>query len=316
MIISKCPLRISLVGGSTDLEEFLDNNEYGSVISFPCNLYTYITLFEDKLGLNNLQKKYVIAYSKREETDNILSIKNNIARIIFKEYNIPPVNCTFNSDIFSSSSGLASSSSYTLSLLKAILKYKNINISNIEICKKALEIERQFNPLTGQQDIYGCGISGFKRMIFKKNQTPIFKYYNTNIFELFDFYLISSGITRSSTKILKKNDINKSKNLIDLVNQADLMIDKGDYSGLINIIKEGWIKKKESNPDIIANTTVNQIDQMLSNNKKIIAHRLCGAGNGGHFLFITKKNQSNIFLNNTLFTKITCDNTGENFTVL
>ena len=44
MIVSKCPLRVSLVGGSTDLQSFIDKYGYGQVISFPISLYTYISL--------------------------------------------------------------------------------------------------------------------------------------------------------------------------------------------------------------------------------------------------------------------------------
>ena len=47
MIVSKCPLRVSLVGGSTDLQGFIDQYGIGSVISFPHNLYTYITINEN-----------------------------------------------------------------------------------------------------------------------------------------------------------------------------------------------------------------------------------------------------------------------------
>ena len=60
MIISRCPLRISLVGGSTDLQEFIDHHGRGSVISLACNLYTYVTLFHDKNGFNTFFNKYII----------------------------------------------------------------------------------------------------------------------------------------------------------------------------------------------------------------------------------------------------------------
>ena len=58
MIISKCPLRVSLVGGSTDLQSFIDEYGYGQVISFPISLYTYISLSK------RYDKKYVINYTK------------------------------------------------------------------------------------------------------------------------------------------------------------------------------------------------------------------------------------------------------------
>ena len=39
MIVASCPLRVSFLGGSTDLEDFIEEYGYGEVINFPINLY-------------------------------------------------------------------------------------------------------------------------------------------------------------------------------------------------------------------------------------------------------------------------------------
>ena len=85
MLVAKCPLRISLAGGSTDLQSFIDTHGFGSVINFPCNLYTYITLFQDKYGYNK-QKKYIINYTRREEVDSLDEIKNDVARVVLEYF--------------------------------------------------------------------------------------------------------------------------------------------------------------------------------------------------------------------------------------
>ena len=72
MIISKCPLRVSLVGGSTDLQSFIDVYGRGSVINFPTNLSTYIFFSESK------NDKYRISYSRIETLKNPHKIKNDI----------------------------------------------------------------------------------------------------------------------------------------------------------------------------------------------------------------------------------------------
>jgi D-glycero-alpha-D-manno-heptose-7-phosphate kinase len=59
MYISSCPLRVSLFGGSTDNPHFIDKYGYGSVISFACDLKTYITLHEDKIGYNHKETKFI-----------------------------------------------------------------------------------------------------------------------------------------------------------------------------------------------------------------------------------------------------------------
>ena len=92
MFISSCPLRVSLFGGSTDNPVFVERYGYGSVISFACNLKTYITLHKDKLGYNNEGGKYVINYSKREEVNDVRKIKNELIRIVLDYFRTPPVN--------------------------------------------------------------------------------------------------------------------------------------------------------------------------------------------------------------------------------
>ena len=81
MYISSCPLRVSLFGGSTDNPHFIDKYGYGSVISFACDLKTYITLHEDKIGYNHTENKYIINYSKREETKFIGDIQNELVKM-------------------------------------------------------------------------------------------------------------------------------------------------------------------------------------------------------------------------------------------
>ena len=51
MYIVKCPLRLSLVGGSTDLQGFIDKFGEGCVISFPCSLYVYVSLHENNRNM-------------------------------------------------------------------------------------------------------------------------------------------------------------------------------------------------------------------------------------------------------------------------
>lgn len=82
MIINKCPLRISLAGGSTDLQSYLDKYDYGAVITFTPNLYTYITLKPSST------KYYRIIYSSIDNCLEPDEIKNDIAREVIKYFNL------------------------------------------------------------------------------------------------------------------------------------------------------------------------------------------------------------------------------------
>ena len=266
------------------MQDFIDHYGTGSVINFPVNLYTYIMISSDVLGYNKMFGKYIINYTKREEEKEIENIKNDVAREVLKYFKCEQVTCTFSSDILSSGSGLASSSSYTLSLVRAVSKFKGVQLSDSEVCKIALEIEKRFNRHTGYQDIYGCGIGSLKRIDFKKDEDPKFTYLSQQIFNNVNMYLLFTNITRSSTQVLSTLDLEKRKPLLGLVDSLEHAIRESDERAFFDIVNEGWAQKKETSSLITSNARVMEIDDYLSRDESVNAHRLCGAGNGGFFL--------------------------------
>lgn len=286
MIISKCPLRVSLVGGSTDLESYLDVYLEGSIIGFPCNLYTYITLNKRFDG------HYKIHYSKDEYVSDPYLIVNDIAREVIKYFNLPPITISFNADIPSTGSGLASSSSYLVALISSVSVFLELNMSQFDICKLALEIERKFNPLTGYQDTYGCGIGGFKKINFKKvdSKTEIeFKYLDSSIIDNTYMYLIHTGISRASSNILSTVDILKVKSLLSDVSNLEKHIQNTDSIGFWNTINSAWEKKKLTSSSITNNELSLLEDKIKTENDSILGTKLCGAGGGGFFLVFSDK---------------------------
>lgn len=286
MIIAKCPLRISLVGGSTDLEAFINKFHRGSVISFPSDLYTYISVHD------NHTDSYIVNYAKREVTEQRDQIKNEVAREPLKYFDVAPITVSFNTDILSEGSGLASSSSYTIAIVKALSMYKGINLSNFEICRIALDIEHRFNPLTGYQDSYGAGIGGFKRIDFHQGRRPLFRYLDVSFLEeRYDMYLINTGIIRSSTSILQTVDIDKSLPLLALVDELEKAIESYDYQTFEELINQGWIKKKATSASIAQEAKIMQMDEAFSSSKLVRGVKLCGAGGGGYFLLLCDKHK-------------------------
>lgn len=279
MIISKCPLRVSLIGGSTDLQSFINKFGKGSVISFPSNLYTYITI-----NKNITNNNYKINYSISENTSNPLEIKNDIAREVINYFDLPPIIMSFNSDIPSSGSGLASSSSYLISCIAAACEFKNISLSQSEICKLALKLERKFNPLTGYQDPYGCGIGGLKKYNFYKNQITQ-EMLSSKVIDNYNLYLIPTNIKRSSTKILNTIDHNKSYYLLKLV--RDLKRNLNNEKEFFEVFNKGWENKKQSS-SCISNKKILDIENNIKSLWDIKGIKLCGAGGGGYFLVFTK----------------------------
>lgn len=286
MYVAKCPLRISLVGGSTDLESFIKTYGRGAVISFPSNLYCYISIHKNNRG------KYIINYSKKEEVDSFTEIKNDVARVVLEHFEInEPVTISFNTDIFADGSGLATSSAYTIACVKAVSLYKGIRITEFEACNLALQLERKFNPLTGYQDPYGCGIGGFKRMDFVDGKRPQFKFFDsTTIVNHYDMFLVESKKQRSSTSILTGINTEKSRVLLQDVEDLELAIESNNFKQFEKIMKEAWEKKKLTSSSIIGDEELLELERKLISVFSCI--KLCGAGGGGYFLCFSEKNAS------------------------
>ena len=283
MILAKCPLRVSLAGGSTDLEDFIKSNGYGGVISFPSTLYTYITVHK------NNTDKYIVNYSEREEVSYVEDIKNDIAREVLTRFPSPPVTMTFNTDSASQGTGLASSSSYTVAAVAAMSKLCGIDLSRFEIIKLALEIERTFNKHTGYQDPYGCGLGSFKKLDFYYNRDPKVTYLSSNIFSKIDMHLLYTGVVRESTRMLEKVVKSDRQGILDVMLLMEESILNNNLTDFINLVNQGWDTKKKSLPQILEGDHLKSIDDRLTQDSRVLAHRLCGAGNGGYFLILCDK---------------------------
>lgn len=301
MITVKCPVRISLIGGSSDLDAYIDKHKKGSVISFTPTVYTYVSLYKDLLGKNSLDQKYIINYSSREEVNSIKEIKNDLVKLFFEKERVHPCSVHMTSDVFSHGSGLAVSSSYSCALMKAISLLKEENISDIECAAKAHFLEKLINPLLGQQDIFGCAIGGFKKIEFTSSGLPKYTFLPTSFFDYYSPYLLFTGITRNSTSVLKTVSVPEIDTFNPLVEESEDMIMNGKFDKFLKLIKDGWEEKKKTSKNVVEDATIKEMDDYLSSFKGCVAHKLCGAGNGGFFLCFFEKNCTTI---NQKFVKV------------
>ena len=96
--------------------------------------------------------------------------------------------------------------------------------------------------------------------------------------------LVHTGITRDSTSVLSTIDIDKCVELLKDVDELENSIISNNYKKFHDVITRSWCNKKETSPMILENDTLKKLDEILSNDPKILSHKLCGAGNGGYFL--------------------------------
>ena len=169
--------------------------------------------------------------------------------------------------------------------------FKDINMTDIEICALAYQLEREFNPYCGYQDPYGCGIGGFKRIEFQRGGIVKYDFQSTELFKYYDAHLVFTGVTRNSKNVLKDvtDNIDKATPLLETLEVAyDCLLQK-NYDEFLFYLNKSWEQKKQTSSTINENKTIKEIDEYLQNEPLVISHKLCGAGNGGFFLTFSEK---------------------------
>lgn len=123
MIFAKRPLQVSLAEGSTDLQDFIYTHGYGGVISHGLTLLAYISVHKNNSDYS------IVNYSKQEEVEKVVDIKNDIARKVEGYLPTESVTMTFNSDTSSHGTGFESSSAFAVSEEAAMAKLSNAVLS-------------------------------------------------------------------------------------------------------------------------------------------------------------------------------------------
>ena len=174
LITSITPLRISLFGGGTDLESFINKNGYGKVITFAIDKYIYSYA---KIHSDIFDKKYRLNYHETENVNKISEIKNNIIRNSLKFFKFKkPFYVATISDV-PSGTGLGSSGAFQVgmcNIVNSILKKKT---TPLKLAMQATHIEMNLTKSgAGLQDQFASAFGGFNEFIFFKTPTIIWQF--------------------------------------------------------------------------------------------------------------------------------------------
>ena len=289
MIISRTPLRISFVGGGSDLPAF-STHEPGAVVSTTINRYIYITVNP------KFDRRIRASYSQTETVDRVEELQHELIREALTVAGIDSaIEITSISDIPSQGTGLGSSSSYTVGLLKALYAYRNQHVGAERIARDACEIEigRCGKPI-GKQDQYIAAYGGLQYVQFNPDGSvfvdPIVCSPGTRQRLESDLLLLYTGMTRSANPILAEHKRNLSsvthrealQHLVRLAASFRDALTANDLSGVGDILHEGWIVKKM----MAQESTNRQIDHWYECARANGARggKITGAGGGGFLL--------------------------------
>lgn len=312
IIRSKAPLRLGLAGGGSDVSPYSDL--YGGLIlNATINLFAYCTIEETQdnlITIHSFDSNHFQEYNSSSELaiDGNASLIKGVYNRVVKDNRLKPLSfkiTTYNDA--PAGSGLGTSSTMVVCILKAFVEWLNLPLGDYEIASLAYEIERIDLGLSGgKQDQYAATFGGFNYMEFKKNDVVIvnpLKIKRWIVDELeSSMVLYYTGASRSSAAIIdeqKKNTSNGNNSAIEAMHKIkQSAIDmkqallKGDIASFAEILGNAWENKKKM-ASAISNENIQQaFDVALK--VGAISGKVSGAGGGGFIMFVvepTKKKQ-------------------------
>lgn len=291
IVVSKCPCRISLLGGGSDLEWFVKKHGFGMSIGFSVPIFSRVAI-----GFRSNNNRGLLNYSSREEYLEIESISHPIIRACLTKFSInKPIEMASFGDALMGG-GLASSSSFTVAMIKAIYNLEGKKIRNSEAARLACEIEIKYlNSPIGRQDQYLCALGGVNYLEFQKENKINIKNYPNISKAISKFteklFLVNSYISRSANKQLL-NIKNKDESFIQIENILEIaskfLSDSKELDDIDQILHNlevsmsaSWeIKKKIKG---VMNDNILKIEEYI-NKANFKTVKILGAGGGGYIL--------------------------------
>lgn len=291
MIITKTPLRLSFVGGGSDIPSYY--REYGgAVLSTSIDKFVYITL--NKRFDHTLR----VSYSRTEEVERTSDLQHPLVRAVLTKLGVGGgLEITSIADVPSRGTGLGSSSAFTVGLLHCVYAYQGIYRQRAELAAEACEVEIDIlrEPI-GKQDQFGAALGGLNLIRFNPDETidiePVFA--PAGVVETVEqsMLMFYTGITRSASAILNKQSnemaqdrrkihaMRRMVTLTDVMRRALLQANPHDVG---EILHESWRLKRALGAEISSDFIDDIYDKAMA--AGATGGKLLGAGGGGFMVF-------------------------------
>ena len=298
MLIGRSPVRISFAGGGTDLPAYYEQFG-GAVLSVAINKYFYTIL-----GKRNDGRIQIISSDLRVfETWRDIAAMNiegsdlEIPVAILKEFGRDISVDLFLASEIPPGTGLGSSASVCVNLLKTLSTYLQQPLSKYDLAEQAFDIARHIlKRHVGKQDEYAAAFGGLNFISFQRDGKTQVEALDLSPQLLHDLQqnlmLFFTGATHHSWTILEEQEnstrthkgvaVEALHEIRSVAEQTRKALEKGDLAGFGSLLDEAWqAKKRVSNR--ISNSRIDQLYQ-VARQAGALGGKITGAGGGGFLL--------------------------------
>ena len=294
MLISRTPLRISLGGGGTDLPSYYSRRG-GFVVAAAIDRYVYIAINR------TFTDDYFLKYSALERVRAVEEIEHPIIRRALELHPIGPALEIVSVADIPAGTGLGSSGSFTVGLLRALHGFKRHPVTHGDLAEEAAKIEIELlEEPAGKQDQYIASFGGLTCFEFHEDGTvdvsPL-SISTETLHELEENLLMFfTGYSRSASELLsdqrKRSEADDAEMLANLDRIKELgletrrVLEAGDTAAFGELMHEHWLRKRERSPGMSNDDLNRWYDVALEHGA--LGGKLVGAGGGGFLLFYTR----------------------------
>jgi D-glycero-alpha-D-manno-heptose-7-phosphate kinase len=298
VLIGRSPVRISFAGGGTDLPAYYEQFG-GSVLSVAINKYFYTIL-----GKRDDGRIQVISSDLRifEAWRDIAAMNIEGSTLEIPVAVLKDIGRDISIDLFLASeippgTGLGSSASVCVNLLKTITTYLHKPLSKYELAERAFEIARfMLKRHVGKQDEYAAAFGGLNFINFSPDGTaaviPV-KVGSTILEELQrNLMLFFTGASHHSWTILEEQErstrghqgaaVEALHEVRALAERMRMLIETGNLTTFGMLLDEAWQAKKRVSRGI-SNSRIDRLYDLARENGAS-GGKITGAGGGGFLL--------------------------------
>jgi D-glycero-alpha-D-manno-heptose-7-phosphate kinase len=304
---ARAPLRLSFGGGGTELSPFLERFG-GNVLNTTINLHAYASLTDSsgqkiQFHAGDLETSVEFPLSSNLPINDTteLPLHQAIYNRVVRDYNNGrplPIRLSTYCDA-PVGSGLGSSSTMTVAILKAFDRALTLGLDEYALAQLAYSIEREDLGLQGgYQDQYAAAFGGINFIEFHKNHHVLVNPLRINKSILAELeaslLLYYTGRSRKSARIIERQaeklqaqDNNVFNQMHEIKDYAITMKEQlltGNLGDLAETLHQSWLAKKSISSLISDNTIDGLYDHLRTLGVK--GGKISGAGGGGYMMLI------------------------------